>query len=66
MTFTVVVDRLLKLNRSIPRNSGRSSMREMIERLWNESEITELSQNISRLSEGLNLLLTAFNTLVSM
>lgn len=65
LTFGVVVSRLSKLNKSLKNDAGKLSVREKINRLWNQSEISELSQNISRLSEGLNLLLTAFNTLVS-
>lgn len=65
LTFGVIVSRLSKLNKSLDKDAGKLSAREKINRLWKQSEISELSQNISRLSEGLNLLLTAFNTLVS-
>ena len=64
LTFSVVVGRLSKLNGSLENVSGQVSVHEKINRLWKETEIIELSQNISRLSDGLNLLLTALNTFV--
>ncbi|KAL8831276.1 MAG: hypothetical protein Q9170_005367 [Blastenia crenularia] len=61
ITFLVMVDRLNTVDKCIRQDSG-SSARDKLSRLWNESEINGLSQNISRLSDGLNLLLTALNT----
>ncbi|CZR68984.1 uncharacterized protein PAC_18885 [Phialocephala subalpina] len=61
LTFAVLVGRLSKLTGTLDNGGGLLSRREKIERLWKESEIMELSQNISRISDGLNLLLTAFN-----
>ncbi|KAL8937878.1 MAG: hypothetical protein Q9216_004204 [Gyalolechia sp. 2 TL-2023] len=62
MTFLVMVDRLATIDRCIHTEPNGSSTREKFSRLWNESEINELGLNISRLSDGLNLLLTALNT----
>ncbi|KAL8717904.1 MAG: hypothetical protein Q9225_004897 [Loekoesia sp. 1 TL-2023] len=62
ITFLVVVDKLLTIDKCIHKELNRSSTKEKLSRLWNESEINELGQNISRLSDGLNLLLTALNT----
>ena len=62
LTFVVVVSRLSKIDRSLNFGKGKSSLKEKVDRLWKEGEIDELAQNISRLSDGLNLLLTAFNT----
>ena len=65
ITFLVMVDRLLAVDKCIHNEPNGSSTKEKLSRLWNESEINELGQNISRLSDGLNLLLTALNTLDS-
>jgi hypothetical protein len=62
LTFAVVVGKLSQLDKGLQKGTGNLSVREKLERLWRESEIMELSQNISRLADGLNLLLTAFNT----
>jgi hypothetical protein len=61
LTFDVLVSRLLVFNGSLKNETGNLSRRGKLERLWNESNIAELGQNISRLSDGLNLLLTALN-----
>lgn len=61
LTFAVLVSRLLVFNGSLNNKTGHLSRRGKLERLWNESDIAELGQNISRLSDGLNLLLTALN-----
>lgn len=63
LTFAVLVGRLSKLTARLENGVGLSR-REKIEQLWKESDIVELSQNISRISDGLNLLLTAFNMYV--
>ncbi|KAL9598587.1 MAG: hypothetical protein Q9219_004418 [cf. Caloplaca sp. 3 TL-2023] len=62
ITFLVLVDKLASVDRCISHEARASSTKEKFSRLWNESEINELGQNISRLSDGLNLLLTALNT----
>lgn len=62
ITFLVMVDRLAMVDRCIHTEPYGSSTKDKFSRLWNESEINELGQNISRLSDGLNLLLTALNT----
>lgn len=64
LTFAVLVGRLSKLTARLENGVGLLSRREKIEQLWKESDIVELSQNISRISDGLNLLLTAFNMYV--
>lgn len=64
ITFLVMVDRLATVDRCIHTEPHGSSAKDRFSRLWNESEINELGQNISRLSDGLNLLLTALNTSV--
>ncbi|PVH84828.1 L domain-like protein [Cadophora sp. DSE1049] len=63
VTFAVVVGRLTKLTKGIESASGGGlfSRRDKLERMWKECEIAELSENISRISDGLNLLLTAVN-----
>ncbi|RDW75421.1 hypothetical protein BP6252_06563 [Coleophoma cylindrospora] len=61
LTFAVLVGRLSVFNGSLNDESGLLSRRAKLERLWNESNVVDLSQNISRLSEGLNLLLAAIS-----
>ncbi|KAF4631733.1 hypothetical protein G7Y89_g6393 [Cudoniella acicularis] len=61
LTFSVVVGRLSKITEGIGEGGKSMTKKEKFERLWKESDIAELSKNISRLSDGLNLLLTAFN-----
>lgn len=62
VTFVIMVDKLSKLNRNFESIPNGISTKDKIARVWNESKINELGQNISRLSDGLNLMLTAFNT----
>lgn len=62
ITFAILVSRLAVFNGSLKGENGMFSRRSKLERLWNESDIVEVGHNISRLSDGLNLLLTALNT----
>ena len=64
ITFLILVNRLSKVDKYIKRESRESHVKANLGRLWNEGEINELGQNITRLSDGLNLLLTALNTSV--
>ncbi|KAL9610522.1 MAG: hypothetical protein Q9167_004782 [Letrouitia subvulpina] len=62
VTFVIMVSKLSKLDRTLESVPNGFSTKDKIARVWNESKINELGQNISRLSDGLNLILTAFNT----